>query len=686
MTGDKSSPLVRRLACLALQIFQLENNLFLRRLHRPSKRRIELHDLLLQFRQHKFRLLDTFVKIPRQRFGHAGSFHLPPQFLRASPHVLDLQVVPLQQLLRFRVQQCERGARQNHRHPPQEMPVDHFRLRKIHNLRRARDTHGRRQQIILHHGPQQRVRTEALRLCLHRPNQFFASPRRIARLKFSVVHSNGLPQTLAHAKQHRAPRSHFHLRIKTCFIQFFRALQQFFRQDVAILQRPAIDGSRHAVQPRIQRIEQNESLLRKQPREQFSERASIGFFRAITFPQKVCQQVAAFVAEQRGRLQRHSFHLRAHANLPYGRPGLRHHWQFKPLQLARVEPCRIADFLEVVIFCRHPKNGHRLHARTRQLLSQLNRRQRLINGVRRSAKEAHLLSRDDRNRALLEPRQIFCRRFAQAESFILRAQSGSYFRPPLLGKFHRPRNAVHRLHCRRMRIKRRNFGKIVEELDKTLRRVGQLAKREGSTVHLGLDDIWCVWSQQTGSTPRPQARATAGSKAASRAIRRFFTSSVSGRSGSRGIPPRYPRWSMTNLTQAIPDSETMSFDALTSNCCNSRACSSWPRRAKLYNATHFSGNALASAKTAPRAPIIKEGYIVLADPTSTWNSGRAAAIISATRCTLPELSLMPMMFGCSESATPSGASSATPVNSGTEYSRIRTGELPPPLRTLHSPT
>ncbi len=204
MTRYESSLLVLRLARFALQFFQLEGDFSLRRLHRSCQRGIESDDLLLELREHAFRLLDARVKILRQRFRHAGSFHLPPQFLRAGPHVFDLQVVVSQQLFRFRIQQREPGTRQDDRHSAQQMPIDHFRLREVRNLRGARDVRGRRQQIILDHGPQQRIRTEAFRLRLDQPEQFFASPRGIPRLKFPVAHSNGLPQTFAHEEEQRA--------------------------------------------------------------------------------------------------------------------------------------------------------------------------------------------------------------------------------------------------------------------------------------------------------------------------------------------------------------------------------------------------------------------------------------------------------------------------------------------------
>src|SRR4029077_11991912 len=123
-----------------------------------------------------------------------------------------------------------------------------------------------------------------------------------------------------------------------------------------------------AVQPRIQRVEQNESLLREQPREQFSEGTSIRLFGAVTLFYEICQQVAAFVAQQPRSRLRHLLHLRSQPNLPHRLPSLRHVRQLKPFELASMEPYRMADLFKVMIFRRHPEDWHRSHARLRQLL------------------------------------------------------------------------------------------------------------------------------------------------------------------------------------------------------------------------------------------------------------------------------------------------------------------------------
>ena len=48
-----------------------------------------------------------------------------------------------------------------------------------------------------------------------------------------------------------------------------------------------------------------------------------------------------------------------------------------------------------------------------------------------------------------------------------------------------------------------NGRKIIEELNKQLRLMGQLAKRQGSTVHRGLDDTHALSSQQIRASAPP---------------------------------------------------------------------------------------------------------------------------------------------------------------------------------------
>jgi VWFA-related protein len=73
-----------------------------------------------------------------------------------------------------------------------------------------------------------------------------------------------------------------------------------------------------------------------------------------------------------------------------------------------------------------------------------------------------------------------------------------------------------------------------------------------------------------------QERTVAGSNSASRSATRLLRSSLRGCSGGRGIPPRYPRWSMACFTPAMLSSETISFEARTRMACSSRAFSWWP--------------------------------------------------------------------------------------------------------------
>src|ERR1017187_6734058 len=73
------------------------------------------------------------------------------------------------------------------------------------------------------------------------------------------------------------------------------------------------------------------------------------------------------------------------------------------------------------------------------------------------------------------------------------------------------------------------------------------------------------------------------------------------------------------------------------------------------------GDALAYARMAPHAPISSDGQRVGAEPTSTWNPCFTSRIICMTFSRLPELSLMAITLGCSESATTASTGISTPV-------------------------
>src|SRR6185312_5173942 len=84
---------------------------------------------------------------------------------------------------------------------PGQLAVDHFNLGKISNFSRPADVTQRRQQMILHDGPQQDISAETLRTSLRLLQQLCCS-----NLPFA---DKEIPTLMAHR------RSHFIFKIKT---------------------------------------------------------------------------------------------------------------------------------------------------------------------------------------------------------------------------------------------------------------------------------------------------------------------------------------------------------------------------------------------------------------------------------------------------------------------------------------
>src|SRR6202022_2749031 len=82
---------------LALQVLELKADFVPRRLDCALERRVELLNLLAEFFQHGFDLHPVLLEAARQRLRNRNRLHLPAQFLRTSPQVLDAQSILLQQ-------------------------------------------------------------------------------------------------------------------------------------------------------------------------------------------------------------------------------------------------------------------------------------------------------------------------------------------------------------------------------------------------------------------------------------------------------------------------------------------------------------------------------------------------------------------------------------------------------------
>src|SRR5258707_11566060 len=156
----------------------------------------------------------------------------------------------------------------------------------------------------------------------------------------------------------------------------------------------------------------------------------------------------------------------------------------------------MAHFIEIVVLSGHPENGHGRNARFAKLLRQPNRRERLVNRIRRPAKHTDLLPAHHRNGAALELLKITRRRSASAERSVLLAQNASDFAPALSGVIEPRRNFPHRIHIRRMRVKLPHTGVVINQADKQLGLVRQAPKRNRDTAHRHLDYTHAPWLNQ----------------------------------------------------------------------------------------------------------------------------------------------------------------------------------------------
>ena len=216
-------------------------------------------------------------------------------------------------------------------------------------------------------------------------HQLLALPSFLAGLKFACAGSHNVPAAFVHAEEQRAPRRHLDLRIKSRTVQIFPALKKFFVQPIALRKRVLVKRRRHLMQTVVERVHQNQAVLREKARKKFAEGAAVRFFRPVTFHQVLRDQVAALVRQQLRGFPHKRLDLCAERNLSHWPRCLRHLGQFKTHQFSLVEPSCVPDLVEIVVFRGHPKDRHGRSSAARQLLCDLNGGQRLINGIRRPA-------------------------------------------------------------------------------------------------------------------------------------------------------------------------------------------------------------------------------------------------------------------------------------------------------------
>ena len=75
----------------------------------------------------------------------------------------DRESIALHQFGRAQVQQRESTARHHHRHPPQELAIQHLGLRHVRQFGWTADIGHGWQHVVLHHRPQQRIGRQLFR-------------------------------------------------------------------------------------------------------------------------------------------------------------------------------------------------------------------------------------------------------------------------------------------------------------------------------------------------------------------------------------------------------------------------------------------------------------------------------------------------------------------------------------------
>src|SRR5208283_5411694 len=139
-------------------------------------------------------------------------------FSRTVEHIGQAQLVARQNALCLGFEQRRRKPRQNWRHSSQQLLVDHGGLREVRDFRRSSGVNERRQQVILHHGTKQHVRTEFFGSLFNLVNQFFGRAPLLTDGELTAVDAiisamHYRTTSILHLKKQRGRRSHFHLQV-----------------------------------------------------------------------------------------------------------------------------------------------------------------------------------------------------------------------------------------------------------------------------------------------------------------------------------------------------------------------------------------------------------------------------------------------------------------------------------------
>ena len=139
----------------------------------------------------------------------------------------DRQSIALHQFGGARVKQRESTARDHHRHPAQQLAIQHLRLRHVRQFRGPADIGHGWQHVILHHRPQQRIGRQLFRRGpISSAAEYFRSRQFLfGRVLAVLPPQSGAPLAIQQEHQRRF-RLHVHLRVITRRFQLLAALDQ----------------------------------------------------------------------------------------------------------------------------------------------------------------------------------------------------------------------------------------------------------------------------------------------------------------------------------------------------------------------------------------------------------------------------------------------------------------------------
>src|SRR5579859_460688 len=590
--GENSGLFVARPAGFLPELFRLIRDFALGFFERRFQRWIDFGDGIVPAIEQFADLARVFFQFCAEPRGNIGGAEFLAHDLRAGPNVFHRHSVLFEQSMRLAVHKRESSAGKEDGLAMKQFRIENFRLSKIRNFRWAADVSNGRKQIVLQDGTKERVWTERLRRSGDGAGKLLGGPAHRVGLEIRAVRMNGFAAAIAKIKQGGAAAGDFYLRGKAGAVEFPVSREQGVVQCNTVFRGLAKNGFAEPMKARIERVEDDHSVRRKNAGKEFSERGSVGFFRRVARAKNRAQLSRRRAAQHDGGGANHLFDLLAELLRSHRRGRAVPRGQYKFIELAVVEEGGVANLVEVVIFRGHPKNRNGIHAGFGQQANSFECGEHFVKRIGRTAEEPNLLPGNDGGGASFEAPDVLDGGGAGAERFVLFTQdrgNGAAARLRIVKRGGEPDGVFKR---RLMREKGFYAGKIVEESEMERGLMRKFAKRQGATLHGLLDDTPRIRSQQIdekvvvrkqvvrhelakSATAWRQARvvAAAGSRFATNFAIAAFVASLSGRSGARGTPPRYPRKSITNFTPAIPFSDTTFFDATDNLPCRSRAWS-----------------------------------------------------------------------------------------------------------------